>query len=193
MSESHQEALTVGKAAEYLVCADLLLSGIAAFPSDQGLPYDVVAEVDGSLVRIQVKATRAAKNVAAANRAPRHAYSWNVRQNGRGGRQRLSKQQCDVVALVALDIRAIAYLPLQDCGTTIQLVAPGSSINANDARATWRADVTGFPFRQAIDGTARLVRGTRQLCRNGHPWTVDNTKTNSQGHRVCLVCQGANG
>lgn len=186
----HEQALAVGKAAEYLVCADLLLNGIPAFPSDQGLPYDVVAEVGGLLVRIQVKATRTAKNVSSAGRAARLAYSWNVRQNGRSGRQRLSKAQCDVVALVALDIRAIAYLPIEDCGTTIQLVAPGSSVNHDDARATWRADVTGFPFRQAVDGTAKLIRGPRQRCRNGHPWTVDNIKINSQGNRVCLLCQG---
>ncbi len=34
--------LAVGKAGEYLVCADLILRGHVAFPSEQGLPYDIV-------------------------------------------------------------------------------------------------------------------------------------------------------
>ena len=34
--------LECGKAGEYLVCADLILKGYIAYPSEQGLPYDVV-------------------------------------------------------------------------------------------------------------------------------------------------------
>jgi hypothetical protein len=35
-------ALELGKAAEHIVCADLILAGYRAFLADQGLPYDVV-------------------------------------------------------------------------------------------------------------------------------------------------------
>jgi hypothetical protein len=34
----------MGKAAEHLVCADLLMKGYNAFLSAQGLPYDVVID-----------------------------------------------------------------------------------------------------------------------------------------------------
>ena len=39
--------LEVGKAAEHLVCADLITSGYRAFLSDQGLPYDILVDIDG--------------------------------------------------------------------------------------------------------------------------------------------------
>jgi hypothetical protein len=34
--------LQLGKAGEYLVCADLILKGHIAFPSEQGLSFEVV-------------------------------------------------------------------------------------------------------------------------------------------------------
>ena len=37
--------LQIGKAGEYLVCADLIMKGFIAFPSEQGLPYDGI-EID---------------------------------------------------------------------------------------------------------------------------------------------------
>jgi len=50
--------LQAGKAGEYLVCADLIVKGYVAFPSEQGLPFDVVLDVQGRLLRVQVKTTR---------------------------------------------------------------------------------------------------------------------------------------
>jgi len=42
--------LQIGKAGEYLVCADLILKGFIAYPSEQGLPYDVFLDIDGKLI-----------------------------------------------------------------------------------------------------------------------------------------------
>jgi hypothetical protein len=39
--------LELGKAAEHLVVADLLLQRYRAFLSDQGLPYDAIVDLDG--------------------------------------------------------------------------------------------------------------------------------------------------
>ena len=36
--------LQVGKAGEYLVCFDLIMKGFVAYPSEQGLPYDLVLD-----------------------------------------------------------------------------------------------------------------------------------------------------
>ena len=55
--------LQIGKAGEYLVCADLILQGHIAFPSEQGLPYDVVFEYKDRLYKVQVKTTRAPRNI----------------------------------------------------------------------------------------------------------------------------------
>lgn len=53
--------MQAGKAGEYLVCADLILKGFVAYPSEQGLPYDVVLDCGGKLLKVQVKATRTHK------------------------------------------------------------------------------------------------------------------------------------
>ena len=52
----------MGKAAEHLVCADLLMKGYNAFLSDQGLPFDVVIDLGRRLFRVQVKGTAKPKN-----------------------------------------------------------------------------------------------------------------------------------
>ena len=54
--------LEIGKAAEHLVCYDLLLKGYNAFLSDQGLPYDIIVDLGSRILRVQVKGTRRPKN-----------------------------------------------------------------------------------------------------------------------------------
>lgn len=114
-------ALELGRASEHLVVSDLIVQGFRAFLSDQGLPYDVVVDIAGRLLRVQVKAACFMKNVNMKGRRSRMAYSWNVRKRGKGGSQRLHDGMCDIVALVALDARRIAYVPVSACGETVQL------------------------------------------------------------------------
>ena len=50
--------LQVGKAGEYLVCFDLIMKGFVAYPSEQGLPYDLVLDTGNKMLKIQVVAPR---------------------------------------------------------------------------------------------------------------------------------------
>lgn len=101
--------LSCGKAGEHLVCADLILHGYGAFLSDQGLPFDVVADINGRLMKIQVKTTR--KPMAVPQRAVRtDKYLFHVRRCGKGGRMSYQDGDIDLFALVAIDTKAIAYL-----------------------------------------------------------------------------------
>ena len=43
--------LQIGKAGEYLVCADLILNGYVAFLSEQGLPFDIVLDYNNKLYK----------------------------------------------------------------------------------------------------------------------------------------------
>lgn len=80
------EDLEVGKAAEHLVVADLILSGYRAYLSDQGLPYDVVIDASGVLLRLQVKSTRGYKAVPQRrNYIP--GYLFHTRRAGKGGKR----------------------------------------------------------------------------------------------------------
>lgn len=117
--------LLVGTAAEHLVCADLLLHGYKAFLSDQNCAYDVVVDYAGRLVRVQVKATRTQRNVP-QRESQIPAYMWNVRRAGKGGKRVYRDNEFDVLALVALDIRRIAYLPAKTTTQTIHIRPPGT-------------------------------------------------------------------
>lgn len=115
--------LAVGTAAEHLVCFDLLMQGYRAFLTDQNCPYDVAVEIDGRLVRVQVKATRAPRSVPQRVH-PSSAYQWHVRRAGKCGVRVYEKGAFDALALVALDIQRIAYLPPSEQKQTVHIRVP---------------------------------------------------------------------
>jgi hypothetical protein len=117
--------LAAGTAAEHLVCADLLLAGFRAFLSDQNCPYDVAVDLGGRLIRLQVKATRRQRPVPQrATQVP--AYMWHVRRAGKAGQRTYGIDDFDLLALVALDIRRIAYLPPSEQKQTVHIRPPGA-------------------------------------------------------------------
>jgi hypothetical protein len=117
----------VGKAAEHLVCVDLLMKGYNAFLSDQGLPYDVVIDLGRQLVRVQVKGTAKPKNPMRGLRIS-DGYFFHVRRAGRGHRRVYGDNEFDIYALVALDIYAVAYFARKEVDSqTICLRVPGMS------------------------------------------------------------------
>lgn len=123
--EMTSDDLELGKAAEHLVCADLIMQGYRAFLSDQGLPYDILVDVQGVFVRVQVKATRKPKNPSPRDRLSK-GYFFQLRRAGKGGRRRYPKNAFDLYALVAMDRQAIAYLAPEDCHRqTVALRVPG--------------------------------------------------------------------
>lgn len=101
--------LQIGKAGEYLVCADLIMQGHNAFLSDQGLPFDIVIERNGRLKTIQVKST----GKFATYGKSRDVYRFGLRV-GRGGKRVPDEVACDYYAFVALDIRTVAYVKAKD-------------------------------------------------------------------------------
>ena len=112
--------LQAGEAGEHIVCTDLILSGIDAFQSAQGLPFDVMAMVGNSPVRVQVKTTRKERAVP-QRKEYTPAYLFHTRRCGKGGRRSYNESDFDILALVALDIRQVAYIPLEDTKQTIHL------------------------------------------------------------------------
>lgn len=112
--------LQIGKAGEYLVCADLIMKGFIAFPSEQGLPYDVIMDNGKRLLRIQVKST--AKPRIIPQRAKKsQAYIFNVKRHGKNNSQRYDDSEVDVFALVCLDTRKVGYLRNDDMPETLNL------------------------------------------------------------------------
>jgi hypothetical protein len=102
------QELELGRAAEHLVCADLLLGGWHAFHTAQGMSYDLAVDVGARVIRVQVKATLHPRHPQPSMRA-NPAYFFNIRRAGRGAARVYRHDEFDVYALVALDRRLIGY------------------------------------------------------------------------------------
>jgi hypothetical protein len=136
--------LELGKAAEHLVVADLILSGYRAYLTEQGLPYDVVIDHQGTLFRVQVKASRAPKKMPQGGVGT--GYLYNVRKAGKRGRRAYPDSEFEIVALVAIDLRIIAYLPFAGL-QTIYLRPPGHRLHARTERTR---TIDQFPIETAL-------------------------------------------
>ena len=112
------EDMQIGKAGEYLVCADLIMRGYIAYPSEQGLPYDVVLDMGGELIKVQVKTTRAYKQTP--QRVNNNmTYAFNVKRCGKKNKSSHTKESCHIFALVALDEKIIGYMKNEDIKQTM--------------------------------------------------------------------------
>ena len=135
--------LVAGTAAEYLVCADLLLAGFSAFRADQACPYDVVVDLGHRLARVQVKAAREPRPYMQVRQTHIVGYTWYCRQ-GKGATRAYDPTSFDVLALVALDTRRVAYLPAQSARQTVQIPVSGAK------RLPRRAGFDTLTFSSAI-------------------------------------------
>jgi N6-adenosine-specific RNA methylase IME4 len=144
--------LSIGRAGEHIVCADALTQGWNAFLAGQGTPYDVVIERAGRIFRIQVKTARSHGNVNSQGKNERLAYNFAVARRGKEGRSRLSSREAEIVACVALDIKAIAYFPTDECPQTIQLER--GPVEASNYVRTYTRPITEYPLDEAIERLA---------------------------------------
>ena len=101
--------MQIGKAGEYLVCADLILKGFVAYPSEQGLPYDVVLDTGEKLLKIQVKTTKEPREIT-QRKNNTYCYVFELSRHGVLNKERYKENEVDIFALVALDTKQIGYV-----------------------------------------------------------------------------------
>jgi hypothetical protein len=112
--------LQVAKAAEHLVCADLILQGWNAMIADAGQPYDIVVDLgDGRFSRVQVKCTT--RMYERAGCFP--VYRFALRRSRTGDRA-ITLDGADMLALVALDRKLIAWIHVE----TLRRPARGNKV-----------------------------------------------------------------
>lgn len=112
--------LQIGKAGEYLVCADLIIKGLVAFPSEQGLPYDVLLDTGKRLLKIQVKTTEKPRLVP-QRKTSIPAYVFSIKRAGKNGKTRYMENEIDLFALVCLDTMRVGYVKNSEMPTTINI------------------------------------------------------------------------
>jgi hypothetical protein len=136
--------LKIGVIGEYLVCADLMLNGYDAFKTEQGMPYDIVLDVEGTLLKVQVKTTRGAKEVA-QRKTSIPAYIFHIGNNGKNGRRKsYDSKEVDLFALVCLDTKKISYLAFEDCKSTMNFRVPSLRGQYHDEQSISRKEQVMF-------------------------------------------------
>ena len=162
--------MEVGRAGEYLVMADLLLNGWVAYPTSQGVPYDIAVDIGQRVIRVQVKSTKTPKTPGSLNRGS-PLYVFHTRRAGKGGRRRYSSDDFDVLALVALDRRLIAYYALADTHKDcVALRVPGVRYGDGGVKCRYFEDAK---FEFALDSV--LMRQRQEGTSNNPRFSVNPT------------------
>lgn len=104
LPRSPSTQLELGRCGEYYAVFSLIKQGFAAFLSDQGLSYDVVVDVEGRLLRGQVKATRSRSDYGKS----KDVYRFSTR-SGKGSNRKASVEDCDFYALVCVEDEKVAF------------------------------------------------------------------------------------
>jgi hypothetical protein len=121
----------VGAAGVHLVCADLLLQGCRVSVAAESLPYDIIADRNNKLMRVQVKTTASeAKDFSRA----KGVFQFSLR-HAKGSRKIYDSGDVDVFAFVFLKLQRMAYLP------TTQIRNSNGYIKQT---ITWRSKKSGF-------------------------------------------------
>lgn len=149
--------LQIGKAGEYLVCADLIMKGFIAFPSEQGLPYDVLLDNGIKLLRVQVKTTEKYKSIPQRN-VETKAYIFNVKRAGNKGKTRYSENEIDLFALVCLDTMKVGYVKNIDMPQTINL-------RVDELKGTYYDEKGIEDYKKAIELNS-VISNKSEIARN---------------------------
>lgn len=154
LTRPYQRAIEIGAAGEHLVCADILLVGYRAYQAAQGLPYDVVADVGGQLIRIAVKATLAPRR-RPHREASRICYQFSIGRSrrlnsGKTEQRAYTAADVDMIALVAPDVKKIAYFPICGCPTSIFIDLPGNAQSPRGRKLIPNRRFEDFGFARAM-------------------------------------------
>lgn len=98
----------------------MILKDLIAYPSEQGLPYDVVIDTGTKLLKCQVKTTEKPRHIPQRNKET-IAYIFHIKRHGTKNTKIYSLDEIDLFALVELQTRRVAYLKNEEMPTTINL------------------------------------------------------------------------
>jgi hypothetical protein len=123
-----QWATEIGAAGEHIVCADVLLHGLRAYQSAQGLPYDVVIDRGFGLLRVAIKSTLKALK-RPKREGLRLCYQFAVTRSrrlrsGKTDARKYLETDVDIVAFCALNIQRVAYSHIRECAQSMHFDVP---------------------------------------------------------------------
>ena len=165
--------LQIGKAGEYLVCCDLIMKGFIAFPSEQGLPYDVLLDTGKKILKVQVKTTSGVR-VVPQRKTESKMYIFNVKKHGKNNLKRYSKKEVDLFAIVSLATMQAGYLITDDMPETINVRADElrgfyyDEKGAEDYKSVIRLREKGLNQTETAKEVGIAVATVSRMCAKGY-------------------------
>jgi hypothetical protein len=128
----------VAKAGEYLTAFELTARGFDVSIAAEGLSYDLLAQIANRLLRVQVK--------TAARPVWDQRYVFQTQLGSHKGPHRsrvYAGDDIDLFALVALDLKRVAFISRKD--------VEGRSVLKIDFRRFGRVDITGDTLVNVVE------------------------------------------
>jgi len=124
-----------GKLGEIICLYKLLQIPVEARLVEMGT-YDVVADHEGQLIRIQVKTSQLKRNKDA------RGYQFCITK-GSANKRPLSAYDCDIVALVGIEQENCMFMPVWEVASCkTKRIQPVDFLHPSLARETWEKSVT---------------------------------------------------
>jgi len=111
--------LQIWRAWEYLVLSDLLQHWIQCYETAQWVEYDIVADIDWKLVRIQVKTT--SKMVIRWKKSKTPVYHFHTKRAGKWWNRLYKDNAFDYYALVCIEDKKIMYMKFEQDFNSISI------------------------------------------------------------------------
>ena len=125
-----------GAIGEYICALRLLKMGVQCRIVNMGTS-DIIAELDGRVYRIQVKSSQ-----LKARHEPNRNNGYQFITSKGGNKLRLTEADCDIVAMVALDIENIWFSPIQKVAKQVSKRIHPSKFCENTIELTWKDTIS---------------------------------------------------
>ncbi len=133
--------LQLGKAGEHLVCFDLISQGFSAFLADQGLPYDVLLDLNGVIKRIQVKTCSQIRSYGKS----KDVYRFSLR-NGKKALRSINADNLDYIAFVLADIKIVQYISVEKIRTKNRFIFQTIDFRLEKTNGGQKYVIGDYPF-----------------------------------------------
>ncbi len=115
--QAHMDTQRYALAAEYLVAAELCLMGYGTAMSSEGSKYDLIADAEQGLRRVQVKCNMRARVIHGGSHARQGYILSTSNAGGKAKRnrdapveERYLGRDCDLFAFVAMDVQRSLFI-----------------------------------------------------------------------------------
>lgn len=126
-----------GAIGEYICALRLLKMGVQCRIVNMGTS-DIIAELDGRIYRIQVKSSQ----LKPRYETERSSSGYQFITSKGGKKTRLTEDDCDIVAMVALDLENIWFSPIHKAAKQISKRIHPSKFCEDTIEKTWKDTIS---------------------------------------------------